>query len=219
MSWVVGIDEVGCGALAGPVVAAACWLEEKALASHPLFPFVRDSKTLSEKKREEVAAFLTEMSPACCHFAFGQASREEIDTLNILRARLLAMARAYQALDRPASLVLVDGSHLPDLGSTSVRGVIKGDALDRRIAGASIVAKVFRDHEMRRLHALFPVYGWDRNKGYGTEEHRTALRLYGCSPHHRVSFCRNLPLAKDHDRYIMEIKVSVDSSNEDGDLC
>ncbi|MDR2412441.1 MAG: ribonuclease HII [Holosporales bacterium] len=196
MSWIVGIDEVGCGALAGPVVAAACWLEEKVLASHPLFPFVRDSKTLSEKKREEVAAFLVERSPAHCRFAFGQASREEIDALNILRARLLAMVRAYQALNQPASLVLVDGPHLPDLAFTPVRGVIKGDALDRRIAGASIVAKVFRDHEMRRLHPLFPVYGWDRNKGYGTEEHRTALHLYGRYTHHRISFCKNLPLEK-----------------------
>jgi ribonuclease HII len=190
--YVVGIDEVGCGALAGPVVAAACWLEISLLVECPLYPFIRDSKTLAERKREQVSAFLHKLPKTLCHFAFGNASKEEVDTLNVRQASLLAMSRAYKALNVQASLVLVDGKSAPDIGRTPVQTVIRGDQQHKCISAASILAKVCRDAEMRRLHGFFPYYGWDKNKGYGTLFHRTEIAERGLTPHHRTLFCLNL---------------------------
>lgn len=186
---VVGIDEVGCGALAGPVVAAACWLDVSTVEAHPLFPFIRDSKTLPETRRAQVSAFLQALPETHCRFAFGVASKEEVDSLNVQKASLLAMARAYAVLDVRASLVLVDGIQEPDLGEQPVQAVIRGDQKHKEIAAASVLAKVYRDTEMRRLHTLFSQYGWDQNKGYGTLAHRKAIHQLGLTPYHRKHFC------------------------------
>ncbi|MDR2416766.1 MAG: ribonuclease HII [Holosporales bacterium] len=190
--FVVGIDEVGCGALAGPVVAAACWLEVSfltELTNHALFPFIRDSKTLSEDKREQVSAFLHQVPKTRCLFAFGYASKEEVEAINVRQASLLAMTRAYNSLGVRASLVVVDGKYAPDLGETPVQTIIRGDQQHKSISAASILAKVCRDAEMRRLHGFFPHYEWDRNKGYGTLAHRAAITKRGLTPHHRSLFC------------------------------
>ena len=177
---VCGVDEVGRGPLAGPVVAAAVIL------TNPLAG-IRDSKMLSARVREDLARRIHAVAP----FAIAAASATEIDRLNVLQASLLAMRRAVARLPVRPDLVLVDGNQDPRLGLPT-RLVIGGDALEPAIGAASIVAKVLRDRLMRRLAARHPGYGFERNVGYGTAEHRAALLRLGPSPHHRRSFapCR-----------------------------
>lgn len=174
-----GVDEAGRGPLAGPVVAAAVILDE-------LQPIagLADSKTLTAPRRERLYDEIRAKA-LCC--AIGEASVEEIDRLNILRATLLAMQRAVQGLRLKPVRVLVDGNQLPVL-DVLAEAVVKGDALVPAISAASILAKVHRDRWCSAIHAQFPQYGFDAHKGYGTAAHLHALRLHGACTWHRRSF-------------------------------
>ena len=176
---VAGVDEVGRGPLAGPVVAAAVLIGPDT----PLLPGVDDSKVLTNRRREQLAAAIVSSLP----YAVGAASTREIDRLNIRRATALAMRRALSRLPHPAEVVLVDGLPVPELGCPH-RALVDGDARCYAIACASIVAKTVRDRLMKRLAKRYPDYGWDRNSGYGTPRHRAAIEKKGVTPHHRRSF-------------------------------
>ena len=176
---IAGVDEVGRGPLAGPVIAAAVILDEtKPIAG------LADSKVLSATRREELAYLIRER--ALC-WALGRAEVEEIDRLNILRASLLAMKRAVETLSLPPELVLVDGNQAPELGYP-VQTIVRGDASVPAISAASILAKVTRDAEMCELDRQFPGYGFAQHKGYPTSVHLDALEKQGVSPIHRRSF-------------------------------
>ncbi|MSO84829.1 MAG: ribonuclease HII [Rhodospirillales bacterium] len=179
---VAGIDEAGRGPWAGPVVAAAVVLDRARLPAE-LRDGLDDSKKLSPRRRRELFAAL----PDYAQIGIGRAEVGEIDRLNILRATFLAMTRALAALSVRPDLALVDGPHAPELPCTA-RSVVGGDARSLSIAAASIVAKVSRDGEMAALARAHPGYGWERNAGYGTPEHRGALARLGPTPLHRVSF-------------------------------
>jgi ribonuclease HII len=174
-----GVDEAGRGPLAGPVYAAAVILD-------PARPVagLADSKTLTPRQRETLAL---EVRLRAVAWAVASASVEEIDTLNILQASLLAMRRAVEQLAVTPQLVLVDGLHRPRL-TIPVRAIVRGDATVAEIAAASILAKVARDTEMLALHQQHPQYGFDRHKGYPTSAHLAALREHGASAVHRRSF-------------------------------
>jgi ribonuclease HII len=179
---VCGIDEVGRGPLAGPVVAAAVILDRQRMP-RSLRDEIDDSKKLTPEAREEIAAALR----SCAMIALGAAAVVEIDRINILRASLLAMCRAVAALPERPTAALVDGNQAPSL-PCPVRTVIGGDGLSLSIAAASIVAKVARDRLMRRLALRYEGYGWATNVGYGTPEHQAAIVRLGLTPHHRLSF-------------------------------
>jgi ribonuclease HII len=176
---IAGVDEVGRGPLAGPVVAAAVILDE----TKPI-EGLADSKTLSAKRREELSVLIKER--ALC-WALGRAEVEEIDQLNILQASLLAMKRAVEALSLTPLLVLVDGNQAPELGYP-VQTIIRGDATVPAISAASILAKVTRDAEMCILDSRFPGYGFSKHKGYPTAAHLHALEIQGVSSIHRRTF-------------------------------
>lgn len=176
---VVGIDEVGRGPFAGPVVAAAVVLDLTRVPEG-----MRDSKKLSAKKRDQL--FKTIMDSA--EVGVGIAEVGEIDQLNILQATFLAMRRAVEALPRRPDFALIDGKLVPPGLNFPADCLVKGDDRSVSIAAASIVAKVTRDRIMRDLATDYPGYGWERNAGYGTLEHREALLTLGVTPHHRVSF-------------------------------
>jgi ribonuclease HII len=180
---VAGIDEVGRGPLAGPVVAAAVVLPPDVPAS--LIGLLDDSKRLTAKQRQ-IACHALRTTPGV-EIGIGAASVTEVARLNILRAALLAMCRAVRHLPAPPDLALVDGNQAPPL-DCPVRCVVGGDARSASIAAASIVAKVVRDRLMARLAARCPGYGWEENAGYATEFHRAALRRLGPTPHHRAGF-------------------------------
>jgi ribonuclease HII len=182
---VAGVDEAGRGPLAGPVVAAAVVLDPKCIPEG-----IDDSKALTAAKRERLCAELL----ACARVGVGMASVEEIDSLNILWASMLAMHRAVDALGFVPAMVLVDGNRCPKWPHTS-QWVIGGDALCLSIAAASIVAKHRRDCMMMELDAIHPGYGWASNKGYAARVHQEALRTLGPTPHHRRSFA---PVAQAH---------------------
>ena len=175
---VCGVDEVGRGPLAGPVVAAAVILDADSIPAG-----LNDSKKLKASRREALYAELC----GCSAIGIAAASAREIDRLNILGATLLAMRRAVDDLPLLPDLALVDGNRAPEL-ACSVTTVIKGDGLSLSIAAASIVAKVARDAMMAELDRACPGYGWQGNMGYGTAEHRAALDRLGPTPHHRCSF-------------------------------
>ncbi|HEV7820760.1 MAG TPA: ribonuclease HII [Burkholderiales bacterium] len=174
-----GVDEAGRGPLAGPVFAAAVILG----AGHRI-KGLADSKTLSAAKREVLAVRIRQRSVA---WAVASASVEEIDRLNILKATLLAMRRAVEALTTPPSEVLVDGLFCPQIVFPA-RAIVRGDALIAEISAASILAKTARDAVMIALHEQYPEYGFDRHKGYGTAEHLAALRVNGACGVHRRTF-------------------------------
>ena len=176
---VVGVDEVGRGPLAGPVVAAAVRLD---LGNIP--EGLNDSKKLGRKRRKELAAVLESVAEV----SVGVASVAEIDASNILQASLLAMERAVRGLACRADLALVDGNRLPPGLPCAGRAVVRGDARCISIAAASVVAKVWRDRLMVDLAQQHPGYGWERNAGYPTKEHLLALQNLGVTPHHRRSF-------------------------------
>ncbi len=181
---VCGVDEAGRGPLAGPVFAAAVILNpEKEIAG------LNDSKKLSEKKRE---ALYGEICSQAVAWSVASASVEEIESLNILQASLLAMRRAVNGLSVRPDLVLVDGNRAPSGLAEPVRTIVKGDALSASIGAASILAKVSRDRLMRELDAQYPQYQFARHKGYGTALHIAMLREYGPSPVHRPSFLTKL---------------------------
>ena len=176
---VAGVDEAGRGPLAGPVVAAAVILDDlKPIAG------LNDSKKLTAKRRERLCDEILAKA-LCCSIA--EASVQEIDTLNILQATLLAMRRAVDGLRLKPVKVLVDGNRLPVL-DVRAEAIVQGDALVPAISAASILAKVHRDRMCAQLHAQYPQYGFDRHKGYGTAEHLQALAEHGPSPWHRSSF-------------------------------
>ncbi len=179
---IAGIDEAGRGPWAGPVVAAAVILDTSTL-DPGLAAAIDDSKRLSPARREAVLAGLA----GCARIGLGAASVTEIDRLNILAATMLAMRRAVINLGAPPALALVDGNRAPDLPCPA-RTVVKGDSRSLSIAAASIAAKVTRDRAMARLAQRHPGFGWERNAGYGTAEHRAALAELGVTPHHRRSF-------------------------------
>lgn len=182
--WVVGTDEVGRGPWAGPVVAAAVRIHN-AEAPESLLAQLDDSKRLSAKLRSSLFQEMTASSAFT--IALGQASVAEIDRINILQASLLAMARAVTALPQSPDHVLVDGRHIPELPCPA-DAIVKGDSRSLSIAAASICAKVTRDGFMAELARAHPGYGWERNQGYGTREHREGLDRLGVTEHHRRSF-------------------------------
>jgi ribonuclease HII len=176
---ITGVDEAGRGPLAGAVYAAAVILD-------PARPIdgLADSKVLTAPRREELALEIKEYALAFC---VASASVNEIDSLNILRASLLAMRRAVLGLGIKPGLALVDGNQAPRL-PCGVKTVIQGDALVPAISAASILAKTERDADLVRLHGIYPHYGFDQHKGYGTAMHLERLREHGPCPEHRRSF-------------------------------
>ncbi|MEQ1801762.1 MAG: ribonuclease HII [Gammaproteobacteria bacterium] len=179
---VAGIDEAGRGPLAGPVVAAVVVLHcGQTIAG------VRDSKQLTASQRDAAAR---RIRAEAREWALGEASREEIDQLNILQATLLAMQRAFAGLSAMPSRVEVDGNRAPALAGYggAVEAVVDGDRLRQAIAAASILAKVHRDGLMENLHFIYPGYGFGQHKGYPTAGHRAALVALGPCPEHRRSF-------------------------------
>lgn len=176
---IAGVDEAGRGPLAGPVVAAAVILP-------PLFslPGVRDSKTIPEEERERLHDAILDITSAV---GIGCVEAPQIDATNILRATLEAMHQAVENLNRRPDFLLIDGNQ-KIFHALPQRAIIRGESISLSIAAASIVAKVHRDRIMRRLDQEYPQYLFRKNKGYGTPEHRSALRRFGPSPVHRKSF-------------------------------
>ncbi len=178
---ICGVDEAGRGPLAGPVCAAAVILP------HGLeIPGLTDSKKLSDKKRRELVPIIQQEAVS---YGIGLASREEIDEINILQATFLAMERALAALSVRPGLALIDGNREKDFG-LPVKTVVKGDSLSMNIAAASVLAKVTRDDLMLEMAKVYPQYGFEIHKGYGTRAHYDALRAYGPCPIHRTTFLR-----------------------------
>jgi ribonuclease HII len=179
---IAGIDEAGRGPLAGPVVAAAVVLHRDRLPN-AIAAGLDDSKAVARPRREALADAL----PDHAEVAVGIASVAEIDTLNILHATMLAMRRACDGLSTPPDAALIDGNRAPVLPCAAT-AVVRGDGLSLSIAAASLVAKTHRDRIMAGLARAHPGYGWERNMGYGTREHRAALHRLGITPHHRKTF-------------------------------
>ena len=176
---IAGVDEAGRGPLAGPVVAAAVILDD-------LKPIVglHDSKKLTPKRRE---ILFDEIRARALCFSIAVASVQEIDQFNILQATMLAMRRAVEGLRLKPQMVLVDGNRLPAL-DIRAEAIVQGDALVPAISAASILAKVHRDLLCERMHERYPVYGFDRHKGYGTAQHLAALQAHGPADCHRMTF-------------------------------
>lgn len=183
VSYLCGVDEAGRGPLAGPVCAAAVMLP-RGLD----IPGLNDSKKLTEKKREELYDIIC-AGAVCYGVAF--AGVEEIERLNILNATFLAMNRAIAQLSVPPQLALIDGNRDSGIEAPS-RCIVKGDALCADIAAASVLAKVTRDRYMTALASEYPQYGFEKHKGYGTKQHYAAIREFGPSPAHRMSFLKTL---------------------------
>ena len=178
---VAGVDEVGRGCLAGPVVAAAVILPAE---RYDWIDEIKDSKKLTAKKREQLADLITEH----CFWSIQDTPAYQIDDMNILQASLWTMKKAIEALSVTPDLVLVDGNQrIPGL-EVPQETIIGGDNIHKAIGAASIIAKVSRDTWMRDVHLLHPMYGWDKNKGYGTAAHREAIMVYGPTPLHRRTF-------------------------------
>ncbi len=179
MKIIAGVDEVGRGSLIGPVYAAAVILKKTCDLK-----ILRDSKSLSKKKREFLCNHIKKNSI----WAIGKASAKEIDKINILQASLLAMKRAIKKLKRKPSHVLIDGNKLPNLKNFKMRAIIKGDLKIPEISAASIIAKVSRDRFIVLLSKKNLGYYWDKNLGYGTKQHLHAIKQLGINKHHRKSF-------------------------------
>lgn len=175
-----GVDEAGRGPLAGPVSAAAVILDP----DRPI-EGLNDSKKLSAKKREALEPLIKERALAWC---VAWASVEEIDSINILQATMLAMRRAVEGLGVKPELILIDGNRCPDRLPAHAEAVVKGDARVQAISAASILAKTARDRLMTEIDREYPQYGFAKHAGYGTKAHLDALREYGASPVHRRSF-------------------------------
>ncbi len=188
-AFVCGVDEAGCGPWAGPVSAAAVILDPKKIPKG-----LNDSKQLPEAKREQL--YIEIMARA--DVGIGIASAAEIDELNILQARFLAMSRAVACLKSAPTLALIDGNRAPKLSCTMIT-IIDGDAISQSIAAASIIAKVTRDRLMQEMDRLFPLYGFAQHKGYGTPVHAQALQTHGPCAEHRKSFA---PVREWYERTI-----------------
>lgn len=175
-----GCDEAGRGCLAGPVYAAAVILPDDYAN-----PLLNDSKQLTERKRDQLRPVIEAEALA---WAVGVVDNNEIDEINILNASILAMHRALDALTLSPGAVIVDGNRFKPYRELPWRTFVKGDGRFANIAAASILAKTHRDAEMKRLHSIYPMYGWDINKGYPTKSHRAAIAQFGPSPLHRSTF-------------------------------
>ncbi len=195
----VGIDEVGRGPLAGPVVAASVWISyvfASALNQKKTDLPIRDSKKLTRLQRKKVIRFIEEQTKDSICYAIGSASVVEIDEMNILKASLLAMERSYALLALSKKNILVDGNVLPNFTYNAITSeskpnvipIIKGDAKVLSISLASIIAKEYRDNIMRELSEEFPQYKWDSNVGYGSKTHLQAISECGVTCHHRKTF-------------------------------
>ena len=180
---ICGVDEAGRGPLAGDVYAAAVIFDDATVIEG-----INDSKKLSENKREALFDVITEKAKAYC---IATATVEEIETMNILNAAMLAMKRAVEGLEIEPQLALIDGNKSPDI-DIPVQTVIKGDAKSQSIAAASILAKVARDRYMKELDKKYPQYQFSRHKGYGTKLHYEMIEKYGISPVHRPSFLKKV---------------------------
>lgn len=180
---VCGVDEAGRGPLAGPVCAAAVILPKGLILDG-----VNDSKKLTENKREALFDVVKENATS---YSIAFASVEEIEELNILNATMLAMKRAVEGLDVPADFAYIDGNRLPNL-SIPAEYIIKGDARSMSVAAASILAKVSRDRLMLNFADIYPGYGFEKHKGYGTKVHTDAIKELGPCPIHRMSFLKNI---------------------------
>jgi len=176
---VAGVDEAGRGPWAGPVIAAVVVVTPDSAC----LDGVNDSKQLTRRRREQLAAAIVSSLP----YALGAASVREVDRLNIRRATALAMHRALTRLAAAADVIVVDGLAVPELGFVH-EAMVDGDARCYAVACASILAKTVRDRVMQRLGGRYPDFGWERNAGYGTPAHRAALERRGPTPHHRRSF-------------------------------
>lgn len=175
-----GCDEAGRGCLAGPVCAAAVILPDG--WTHPL---LNDSKKLTERQRDLLRPVIEAEAVA---WAVGWCSNEEIDSINILNASILAMHRALDGLDVTPGQIVVDGNRFKPYRDIPAQTIVKGDGKFGNIAAASILAKTHRDELMKRLAAGYPLYNWEVNKGYPTRDHREAIALHGLTPLHRVTF-------------------------------
>lgn len=180
---VCGVDEAGRGPLAGPVCAAAVILPEGVIIDG-----VNDSKKLSEKKRESLFDVIREQALS---YSIAYATVDEIEEINILNATMLAMRRAIDSLDIKADYAMIDGNKIPPL-DIDAECIVKGDAKSMSIACASILAKVSRDRLLYKYAEEYPMYGFDKHKGYGTKVHREAILKYGPCPYHRKSFLKKL---------------------------
>lgn len=180
---VCGVDEAGRGPLAGPVCAAAVILPEGVIIDG-----VNDSKKLSEKKRESLFDVIREQALS---YSIAYATVDEIEEINILNATMLAMRRAIYGLDIKADYAMIDGNKIPPL-DIDAECIVKGDAKSMSIACASILAKVSRDRLLYKYAEEYPMYGFDKHKGYGTKVHREAILKYGPCPYHRKSFLKKL---------------------------
>ena len=179
---VAGVDEAGRGPLCGPVIAAAVIINRKKITTN-LSSSINDSKRLRSEVRKKLASAINK----CALVGLGAAWVSEIENLNILGSTMLAMRRAIQSLPVLPEFALIDGNRSPDLPCYS-RTVVNGDNLSISIAAASIIAKVTRDRIMTQLGLRYPEYGWAKNSGYGTLEHKSALEKLGVTPHHRRLF-------------------------------
>lgn len=180
---VCGVDEAGRGPLAGPVCAAAVILPEGVIIDG-----VNDSKKLSEKKRESLFDVIREQALS---YSIAHATVDEIEEINILNATMLAMRRAIDGLDIKADYAMIDGNKIPPI-DIDAECIVKGDAKSMSIACASILAKVSRDRLLYKYAEEYPMYGFDKHKGYGTKVHREAILKYGPCPYHRKSFLKKL---------------------------
>lgn len=180
---VCGVDEAGRGPLAGPVCAATVILPEGVIIDG-----VNDSKKLSEKKRESLFDVIREQALS---YSIAYATVDEIEEINILNATMLAMRRAIDGLDKKADYAMIDGNKIPPL-DIDAECIVKGDAKSMSIACASILAKVSRDRLLYKYAEEYPMYGFDKHKGYGTKVHREAILKYGPCPYHRKSFLKKL---------------------------
>ena len=183
---IIGVDEVGRGALCGPVVSC-CVLLKKEIFENVLVNEINDSKKISPRKREVLSNFIKRNSI----YSLGEASNTEIDNINILNATIKSMKRALQRFDGFTNIIKVDGQKTFDYNERTFF-VKRGDSVSVSIASASIVAKTFRDNLMLEYSKDYPNYKWDKNKGYGTKDHLSAIKQFGPTPLHRKSFLKNL---------------------------
>ena len=177
---VAGVDEVGRGSLAGPVTAAVVIFENNYTNNE-----INDSKKISKKIRKKIKKHIEEQS---LEYSFAHVFPEKIDEINILNASILAMHKSLKKINSSIEFIIVDGNKFKPFRNIPYKTIVKGDEKYLSIAAASILAKTIRDEYMNKIHEEFPQYGWNKNKGYPTKEHKLAILKYGISKYHRKSF-------------------------------